>query len=70
MKPFAIELNDRALSIAREGRVLSSAQSAIFDGNSAEPAGRNAWAELRRQPTSISTRHLDIVIAKGERSNE
>jgi FHA domain len=31
MKPFAIELDDRALSIARNGQILTSAPSAMFD---------------------------------------
>jgi len=61
VKPLALELNDRALSFARGGLVLSSAPSAVFDGSSAEPAGTNAWSALRRQPTSISTRHLSQV---------
>jgi FHA domain-containing protein len=61
VKPLALELNDRALSFARGGVVLSSAPSAVFDGSSAEPAGTNAWHAVRRQPTSISTRHLNQV---------
>jgi hypothetical protein len=65
MKPLALELNDRALSIARDGRVLSTAPSAIFDGTGSEPAGANAWQALRRQPTSISTRHLGSVAGEG-----
>jgi hypothetical protein len=68
MHPFVIELNDRALSIARQGSVLSSAQSAVFDGSGVEPAGSSAWAALRLQPTAISTRHLSAVVAEGERS--
>ncbi|MEP7245406.1 MAG: FHA domain-containing protein [Gammaproteobacteria bacterium] len=58
MKPLAIELNDRAVCLARDGVVLTSAPSAIFDGSGAEPAGTNAWNALRRQPTSTSTHHL------------
>jgi hypothetical protein len=69
MANFAIELNDRALSIARDGIVLSSVPSAVFDGSSLQPAGSAAWAELRRQPTAISTRHLGAVSSHGERSD-
>jgi len=61
VKPLALELNDRALTFARAGVVLSSAPSAVFDGSSAEPAGTNAWHAVRRQPTSISTQHLSLV---------
>jgi FHA domain len=59
---LAIELNDRALSIARDGVVLASAPSTIFDGGGAEAAGTNAWHALRRQPTTTSTRHLGLIV--------
>jgi len=68
MKPFAIELNDHALSLARDGNVFASTPSAIFDGSSVEAAGAVAWSALRRQPTSISTRHLSAIVSRGERS--
>ena len=68
MKPVALELSDRAVSIAKDGQVLASSQSAIFDGSGAERAGTNAWSALRRQPTSIATRHLSAVVSRGERS--
>jgi hypothetical protein len=58
MPLFAIELNDRALALASEGRLLSVAPSAVFDGSGAEPAGAPAWQWLRRRPTATSTRHL------------
>ncbi len=61
MKPLALELNDRALSFARDGVVLSSAPSAVFDGSGSEPPGTNAWHAVRRNPTTISTRHLSQV---------
>jgi hypothetical protein len=64
VKSFAIELNDRSLSLARDGAVLSSAPSAIFDGGGAEPAGTNAWHALRRQPTTISTAHLGQLVSQ------
>ncbi|HEV7716433.1 MAG TPA: FHA domain-containing protein [Steroidobacteraceae bacterium] len=66
MKPLAIELNDRSVSLARDGEVLSSAPSAIFDGSGAEAAGTNAWHALRRQPTVTSTRHLGLVVSEAE----
>ena len=64
MKPLALELNDRALTFAREGVVLSSAPSTVFDGSGAEPAGTNAWHALRRSPTTTSTRHLSQVVTQ------
>jgi hypothetical protein len=64
VKPFAIELNDRSLSLARDGVVLASAPSAIFDGGGAEAAGTNAWTAVRRQPTTTSTRHLGQLISQ------
>jgi hypothetical protein len=69
MKPFAIELNDRALSLARGGSALTSVPGAVFDGSSVEVAGTVAWSALRLQPTSISTRHLSAVVARGEHGN-
>ena len=65
MRPFAIELDDRAVSLAREGRVLSTAPSAIWDGSSGNPPGANAWGALRRHPTATSTRHLDSLLSQG-----
>lgn len=56
---FAIDLDDRAVSLARNGRVLSSAPSAVFD-----PSGADAWRELRLQPRSTSSRHLTAVLAQ------
>jgi len=64
VKPFAIELNDRSLALARNGAVLTAAPSAIFDGGGAEEAGTNAWQALRRQPTTTSTRHLSQVVSQ------
>lgn len=55
---FAIDLNDRALALARAGRVLTCEPSAVFDGSGREAAGTAAWEQLRRRPTAISTRHL------------
>jgi hypothetical protein len=64
MKPFAIELDDRVVSFARDGKVLSSAPSAVWDGSTGEPAGANAWGALRRHPTAASTRHLGSLLSQ------
>lgn len=76
MTVFAIELNDRAVSLARGGQVLSSSPSAVFNGNATTgaiaatggnitaPAGANAWRELRSQPTTTSSRHLAAVLTQ------
>src|SRR5438105_79759 len=64
MSVFAIELNDRAVSLARGGHVLSSAPSAVFNGSAGSPAGAAAWRELRSQPTTTSSRHLTTVLTQ------
>jgi len=64
MRPFVIELDDRALAFARDGRVVSSAPSAVWDGSTGEPAGTNAWNALRRHPTATSTRHLGTLLSQ------
>ena len=64
MRPFAIELDDRAVSFAREGRILSSAPSATWDGSSGEQPGANAWGALRRHPTATSTQHLGWLLSQ------
>jgi hypothetical protein len=69
VKPFVIELNDRAVALARDGQVLVSAPSAVFDGSSVDSAGagapgKNAWHALRRQPRSTSSRHLSSMLAQ------
>jgi hypothetical protein len=64
MRPFAIELDDRAVSFARDGRVLSSAPSAVWDGTTGELPGANAWSGLRRHPTAASTRHLGSLLSR------
>jgi hypothetical protein len=62
MTVFAIELNDRAVSLARGGQVLTSSPSTVFTATSA--AGANAWRELRSQPMATSSRHLGAVLAQ------
>jgi FHA domain len=64
MRPFAIELDDRAVSFARDGHVLSSAPSAVWDGSTGDLPGANAWSGLRRHPTAASTRHLGSLLSQ------
>ena len=64
MHPFVIQLDDRAVSFARDGHVLSIAPSAVWDGSAGEPAGSNAWNTLRRHPTATSTRHLGALLSQ------
>ncbi len=64
MNVFALELDDRAVSLAREGVLLSSAPSAVFAGTTGVEAGVNAWRELRARPTSTSSRHLGAVLTQ------
>ncbi|HEY6481896.1 MAG TPA: FHA domain-containing protein [Steroidobacteraceae bacterium] len=64
MPSLAMQLNDRALALARAGRVCSCACSAVFDGSSADGAGENAWGALRVQPTATSTGHLHAVLSQ------
>jgi hypothetical protein len=66
VKPLVLELSDRSLSLARDGVVLVSAPSTIFDGSGTEPAGTNAWNALRRQPTMISTAHISQLVSQKE----
>ncbi len=68
--PLAIELDDRAVSIARAGEILSSSPSAVWDGSTDESAGTTAWNTLRRHPTSTSTRHLGTLLGSGPVANE
>jgi hypothetical protein len=64
MRHFALELDDRAVAIATDGQVLSSASSAVFDGTAGTIVGANAWRELRVRPRAISTRHLGVVLTQ------
>src|SRR3984893_10483090 len=64
MQPFAIALDDRSVSFAREGLILSSAPSAVWDGSTGELPGANAWSGLRRHPTASSTRHLGSLLTQ------
>jgi hypothetical protein len=62
MKPFAIEPDDRAFALARDGVVLASSPSAVSDGSAGEAAGADAWHSVRQLPTTTSTRHLGNVL--------
>jgi hypothetical protein len=64
MRPFVIDLNDRAVALARQGQVLSLAPSAVWDGSTGELPGSNAWGALRRHPTATSTRHLNMLLSQ------
>ena len=59
MGVFALELDDRALSLARDGRILTSAPSAIRVNSAGQ-----AWHELRSRPRDISTRHLGALLSQ------
>jgi hypothetical protein len=54
---FVIDLNDRALSLCSDGRVLASAPAAVTPAEEGGLAGASAWSRLRREPKSIATRH-------------
>src|SRR6185312_9547833 len=69
MRPFVIQLEDRAVAFARDGKVLSSAPSAVWDGSTGEPAGTNAWNALRRHPMATSTRHLGTLLSQSNASD-
>jgi hypothetical protein len=64
MSRFALELDDRAVALAADGNVLSSAPSAVFDGTAGTTIGANAWRELRVRPRSTSTRHLGALLTQ------
>ncbi len=68
MKPFAIEPDDRAFALARDGVVLESSPSAVADGTGGTAAGADAWQLVRRLPTMTSTRHLGSVLREAQPS--
>ncbi len=68
----AIELSDRALAFANEGRVLSSAPSVVFCGGGDIAAGTPAWNAVHLEPTRVSTSHwreLANAGASGQRAS-
>ena len=64
MPHFVLELDDRAVAIAADGHVLSSAPSAVFDGTAGTTVGADAWRQLRVRPRAISTRHLGALLTQ------
>src|SRR5258708_2519425 len=68
MKPFAIEPDDRAFALARDGVVLESSPSAVVDGSGDTAVGAEAWHLVRRLPTMSSTRHLGSVLRDAQPS--
>jgi hypothetical protein len=64
MQHVALELDDRAVTMAANGRILSSEPSAVFDGTSETIMGANAWRALRLRPRAISTRHLGALLTQ------
>ena len=68
MKPFAIEPDDRAFALARDGVVLASSPSAVSDGSAAGAAGADAWHSVRQLPTTTSTRHIGSVLREAQPS--
>lgn len=70
MGGLAVDLSDRALAWARNGDVLASAPSVVFDGSGEERAGVSAWGALHRHPTTTSTRHLGVVLAGAPSARE
>src|SRR5947199_9014631 len=61
MKPFAIEPDDRAFALARDGVVLGSSPSAVSDGSAGALPGAGGWHTVRRLPTTTSTQHAGSV---------
>ena len=68
MKPYAIEPDDRAFALARDGVVLASSPSAVSDGSAAGAAGADAWHSVRQLPTTTSTRHIGSVLREAQPS--
>jgi hypothetical protein len=68
MKPFAIEPDDRAFALARDGVVLESSPSAVSDGSNGALPGADAWHSVRRLPTTTSTQHTGSVLREAQPS--
>lgn len=62
MSALALELDDRALSLARSGQLLATVPAAAFVGSSPRPDSQ-PWRFVRSQPTHTSTRHLGVVLS-------
>src|SRR6184192_3018367 len=68
MKPFAIEPDDRAFALARDGVVLESSPSAVSDGSAGALPGADGWHTVRRLPTTTSTQHAGSVLRDAQPS--
>src|SRR5437660_1665476 len=68
MKPFAIEPDDRAFALARDGVVLESSPSAVSDGSTGALPGADGWHTVRRLPTTTSTQHAGSVLRDAQPS--
>jgi hypothetical protein len=68
MSVFAIELDDRAVSLARDGTVLTTAPSTVVDGSEGAIAGTSGWSELRSRPMATSSRHLGATLTQRNQS--
>src|SRR5204862_214141 len=68
MKPFAIEPDDRAFALARDGVVLESSPSAVSDGSTGALPGADGWHTVRRLPTTTSTQHAASVLRDAQPS--
>jgi hypothetical protein len=64
MTTVGLELDDRALSLARGGRVAASEPSAVFSKGGKALVGTEAWRAVRLHPMAVSTRHLGAVLAQ------
>ncbi|HEV7633692.1 MAG TPA: FHA domain-containing protein [Steroidobacteraceae bacterium] len=58
---FGLELNDRALALARDGELLGAEPSAVLRDADGERYGLAAWQALRRVPGQVSLRHLGEI---------
>lgn len=61
---LGLSLDDRALAVAAEGRVLGVALSIVRRAGGAEPAGTPAADLLRSRPAEVSARHWSDIAAE------
>jgi hypothetical protein len=66
VKPLVIELDDRALCLARAGAVVACAPAVMFDGGQE----LDAWHALRSHPTATSSRHLQSLLTQPDVSEK
>lgn len=65
MTTLGISIDDRALALAQDGRVLSVAPSIVRRAGGDAPAGASAPDILRSRPAEISARHWNDIAANG-----